>query len=183
MHGIERCRGRRGESVVGFLNLPSPIHLLLVKHQPAKSCRLALKSRIVSWRLEGHFTAVKTRTMMPSLHLNLGQTSDVTFSAIWGYFRPSRYLPLSPVPLSPFMSPVRYLRPHHPRLVNRPFCRRNDYCGMPPGLPPVPSCCSHSIQHKEFEYQRQAHQVGKELAAKLGWVHSRIVFHRRRATP
>jgi hypothetical protein len=93
MHGIERCRGRRGESVVGFLNLPSPIHLLLVKHQPAKSCRLALKSRIVSWRLEGHFTAVKTRTMMPSLHLNLGQTSDVTFSAIWGYFRPSRYLP------------------------------------------------------------------------------------------
>ncbi len=86
-------------------------------------------------------------------------------------------------PVLSFMSPVRYLRPHHPRLVNRPFRRRNDYCGLPPGRPPFPSRCSHSIQHKEFEYQRQAHQVGKELATKLGWAHSMIVFHRRRGTP
>jgi hypothetical protein len=35
-------------------------------------CRAALKWRI--FELEGHFTAVKTQTMMPSLRLNLGQT-------------------------------------------------------------------------------------------------------------
>jgi hypothetical protein len=37
-------------------------------------CCVSRCTQIADAELEGHFTAVKTRTMLPSLRLNLGQT-------------------------------------------------------------------------------------------------------------
>jgi hypothetical protein len=41
---------------------------------PFRLCELSRCTQIADFELDGHFTAVKSRTLMPSLRLNRGQT-------------------------------------------------------------------------------------------------------------